>query len=260
MELFGKQSESMNRSAEKTRNLRLGAAGVLILLILAGVFFAWHFGGQPVTAPEPKAAVEQVRDSTVELISANGLVVLQKPGWTEWRAVRAGTRLTEGDSIRTDSAGSANIVYPDGTALFIQANTVFTVQNIENGKEAVSTAPIQAASENPVLTPGPKPEDNTLVGTPAAEKAGEELPAIELQRIIPFGKTLELVGKVEAGSRLVVNGEPVDVSGDGSFKHFTNPFLVSAGKIRLVLKATNLAGRSRILATSYDFGPHGGSN
>jgi hypothetical protein len=260
MELFDKHTHSMNRSAEKARNLRLAAAGILILVVLAAVFLVSHFGSRPVQVPEPKPAIAQVRDSTVELISANGLVMLRKPDWTEWRAVRAGTRLTEGDSIQTDASGNASIMYPDGTTLSIQAKTVFTIQNVKNGKEAVGASPVQAASENPTPTPAVKPGENLLVNGPAAEKDGEKLPTIELQRIIPFGKTLELVGQVEAGSRLVVNGEPIDIKGDGSFKHFTNPFPESSGKIRLVLKATNLAGRSRILATSYDFGPHGGGN
>jgi hypothetical protein len=78
-------------------------------------------------------------------------------------------------------------------------------------------------------------------------------PSLRLLRIIRFGRSLELVGEVEAGSRLTVNDDPVEVSGDGSFKHFTKPFPRAIKKINLVLKATNLAGKSAELIAPYNF-------
>jgi hypothetical protein len=86
--------------------------------------------------------------------------------------------------------------------------------------------------------------------------ATEVQPHLELQKIIPFGRSLEIIGRVEAGSRLAVNNETVEVSGDGSFKHFTKPF-TSGNRIRLEIKATDLAGRTRILTVFHDFGSSG---
>lgn len=89
--------------------------------------------------------------------------------------------------------------------------------------------------------------------------ATEALPHLELQKIIPFGRSLEIIGRVEAGSRLAVNNETVEVLGDGSFKHFTQPF-TSGNKIRLEIKATDLAGRTRILTAFHDFSSSGENN
>jgi len=83
---------------------------------------------------------------------------------------------------------------------------------------------------------------------------------MELERIIAFGRSLELIGTVEAGSRLVVNDEIVDISGDGSFKHFTKPFPVSAKKALLVMKVMDLAGRTRTETIAYEFNPRGRKN
>jgi hypothetical protein len=84
-------------------------------------------------------------------------------------------------------------------------------------------------------------------------KPGFLKPSLKLQRIIRFGRSLELVGEVEAGSQLQVNDERVDVHGDGSFKHFTKPFPASIQNAELVFTATNLAGKSTVFITYYIF-------
>jgi hypothetical protein len=81
----------------------------------------------------------------------------------------------------------------------------------------------------------------------------ESQPFLELRKIIPFGRSLELIGRVDAGSRLAVNNEFVEISGDGSFKHFTKLFPPSSDRVSLVLKATDLAGRTRTLTAYHDF-------
>ena len=262
----------MLNSAAKARKLRLITTGVLILLVLAVVSLYTFLSMRSAESPEPEPVVKQVQDSSVELISTNGIVMLRKPGWTEWKPVTAGARLMEGDSIQTDATGSASIRYPDGATLSFQENTLFTVQDVSDGKNAISALPVQAAQEitmpkavakqsEGAAKPGEgvaKQSESTERKEPAKNIFETTLPTIVLERIIPFGRSLEIVGQVEPGTKLVVNGETVDVTGNGSFKHFTNPFPTSAGRIRLVLKATNLAGGSRILSTSYDFNPHGG--
>jgi hypothetical protein len=82
---------------------------------------------------------------------------------------------------------------------------------------------------------------------------GVRNPSLTLLRITRFGRTLELVGKVEAGSRLTVNDDPVEVSGDGLFRHFTKRFPRSIKKAKLVLTATNLAGKSAVIVAPYNF-------
>ncbi len=84
-------------------------------------------------------------------------------------------------------------------------------------------------------------------------KGAETRPFLELGKITPFGRSLEIIGRVEAGSKLVVDNEPVEVAGDGSFKHFTQLFPASIDRVGLVLKATDLAGRTRTLTAYHDF-------
>jgi hypothetical protein len=88
------------------------------------------------------------------------------------------------------------------------------------------------------------------------EAPGAMKPSLKLLRIARFGRILELVGTVEAGSRLTVNDDPAEVSGDGSFKYFTMPFPRSIDKVTLVLKAANLAGKTAVFITPYDFSGH----
>jgi hypothetical protein len=59
---------------------------------------------------------------------------------------------------------------------------------------------------------------------------------------------------------LTVNKESVDVAGDGSFKHFTNPFPAASRQVRLVMKVANLAGHTRVIAFTHDFGLQGEGN
>jgi hypothetical protein len=85
-------------------------------------------------------------------------------------------------------------------------------------------------------------------------------PYLELQTIVPYGRILELIGRVEAGSNLMINNESVNVSGDGVFKHFTKQFPVSNGRVRLELVVKDLAGRTRTMMAFHDFKPDGKSN
>jgi hypothetical protein len=98
-------------------------------------------------------------------------------------------------------------------------------------------------------------------GIKSKKKAGvEPRPFMEIQKVVPFGRSLEVIGRVETGAKLSVNDENVEISGDGSFKHFTKLFPASSGKVRLELKATDLAGRTRILTAFHDFSSSGESN
>jgi hypothetical protein len=93
-----------------------------------------------------------------------------------------------------------------------------------------------------------------LEETRQGEVVAKKPPFLELQRIIPFGRSLELIGRVDPGSSLAINDETVEVTGDGSFKHFTKQFPPSAQKASLILKLTDLAGRTRVERAVHDFG------
>jgi hypothetical protein len=85
-------------------------------------------------------------------------------------------------------------------------------------------------------------------------------PFVELDQIIPFGRSLKLIGRMEAGSSLAVNNEVVEVTGDETFKHFTRSFPAPAHRVHCNLKVTDLAGRTRTWMATYDFSPHGWEN
>lgn len=103
--------------------------------------------------------------------------------------------------------------------------------------------------------------NDNIKNTPAARLQSKKKtdagarPYLELQQIIPFGRSLELIGRVEAGSKLTIDNERVEVAGDGYFKHFTKQFPVSSDTVRLDLKATDLAGRTQTITTFHDFSP-----
>jgi hypothetical protein len=170
--------------------------------------------------------------------------------------------------IQTDSLGEASIRYSSGVTVSIQASTIFTIHNTGDGSMEISVP----SQEVNVLSAASMSDAGALAQSATQSDREPAIPVLEdtranqaslfikLDRIIPFGRSLELVGTVEAGSRLVVNNEIVDVAGDGSFKHFTNPFPISAQKVHLVMKVKDLAGRTRVVTTTYDFYPQGGNN
>jgi hypothetical protein len=89
---------------------------------------------------------------------------------------------------------------------------------------------------------------------PAEADAGDHGPVIELLKIVSFGRSLELVGRVDPGCSLTVNGETIDVEGDGSFKHFTKPFSGSDRRVLLTLQAKDLLGRVSRKSYKHEFG------
>ena len=151
----------------------------------------------------------------------SGVVRVLAAGDSEWREAKVGERLGSGDLVRTDARGSARIRYPNGTEASIRADTIFGVQPTGSNEMEVW---MTATSE-----PGEQGErgGSEAGGRSSLDRAGvgELRPSLRLERIVPFGQSLQLVGYVEPGSRLSVNGERLR-SGDGSFTHFTNPFPV----------------------------------
>jgi hypothetical protein len=256
--MYSSLTHSLPHPANKGRNRKLLIAGALVLsgivLVALILVLKWqNREAKPVQAPAKRPAAE--------LISATGAAFVKVPGGTDWRPVQVGARLMEGDLLQTDSLGEASIRYSNGVTVSIQARTIFTVHNAGDGSMEISVpsqealAPSVASMSYPeagtqtALQSPKKPEIPVLKDT----KANQTSLFIKIDHIIPFGRSLELVGTVEAGSKLAVNDGIVDVAGDGFFKHFTNPFPVTAQKVRLVMKVTDLAGRTRTVTTTYDF-------
>jgi hypothetical protein len=256
-------SESSRHSAKKAWNGIFLVAGICVLsaATLVCLILYRSNSGPDVTRVEAKA-----KDPVAELVSTTGMVLTGKPGQAEWNQIAAGARLMEGDLIQTDKSGGAVIRYSNGNTITIQANTVLTVRNAGDGSMEISvpsaekTPPSSGSGREHEFSAPTAVEDRAAVATFNKARAGERGPFIRLDRIVPFGRSLELVGKVEAGSRLSVNDEIVDVTGDGSFKHFTNPFSVSAEKANLVMKVTDLAGRTTVVAAIHDFNSRGGDH
>jgi hypothetical protein len=236
-------SDFLRHPTKKTWNgiFIIAGLGVLSAAALVGLILYRSNSGLDVTRAEAKA-----KGPVAELISATGMVTTSKSGRAEWSQIAVGAPLMEGDLIQTDKSGGAGIRYSNGNTVAIQEHTVLTVRSAGDGSMEIS---VPSAAE-----------DRAAVAAFNRARAGEPGPFIRLDRIVPFGRSLELVGDVEAGSRLSVNNESVDVTGDGSFKHFTNPFPASVGKANLVMKVTDLAGRTRVIAAIHDFNSRDGDN
>jgi hypothetical protein len=245
-------SDSMTHPAANKRNGRSITFGILILsgVVLSGLI--GYFGARSFKAAKAKSAAMQAQGSTM-LMSVRGKVLVLKAGKTDWQEVLPGARLLEGDLIQTDDSGEASVRYSNGTSVSIPARTILGVQSTGNSRMEIVMPPEkpEGGTQGEGAPMAAEPTDKT-----AETKAGKpSRPFIILQRIVPYGRSLELIGQVESGSSLVLNSEQVIVGGDGSFKHFTKPFPQSAKIVHLVLKVTDLAGRSNTETVTYDFSP-----
>ena len=256
-------SDSSRHSAHKARNGIFLFVGICVLSAAALVCLIRYRSNSGLNGTSVEA---KAKDPVAELVSATGMVLTGKPGRAEWNQIAIGAHLMEGDLIQTDKSGGAGIRYSNGNTVTIQEHTVLTVRSAGDGSMEISVPAAEEAT--PSAGSGRKreassptaAEDKAAVAAFNEARAGEPGPFIRLDRIVPFGRSLELVGNVEAGSRLSVNNESVDVTGDGSFKHFTNPFSASVGKANLMMRVTDLAGRTRVIAAVHDFDSRDGDH
>ena len=254
-------SDSSRHSAKKAWNGIFLVAGICVLSAVAIVCLIIR---QSNSSPDVTRVEARAKEPAAELVSATGMVLTGRPGRAEWDQVAVGARLTEGDLIQTDKFGGAGIRYSNGNTVTIPENTVLTVRSAGEGSMEISVpateeiSPSADSRRRRGLASPTAAEDRAAVAAFNEARAGEVGPFIRLQRIVPFGRSLELVGHVEAGTRLSVNNESVDVTGDGSFKHFTNPFSASVERANLVMKVTDLAGHTRVVAAVHDFSSDGG--
>jgi hypothetical protein len=234
------------------------AFGVVIVLILAGVaYVGW------ITLWPPKTSEPASGEGVAEIENVTGKVSVRLRSNASWEKGKEGMKLYAGDLIQTGSSGVAQLRFLHGPSISVPSDTMFSIRHVEDkaGKSlpplSLASRPVSLAAEKPAPTPVPEkqkplPEVPTKVAEPVKQPEPPPKaiplpePTLELDRIVPFGRSLELVGRVDPGNKLLVNSEVVRVESDGSFKHFTKPFATS-GTVQLVLKTTDLAGRVRTL-------------
>jgi hypothetical protein len=248
-------NDSIPHPEANKRYGKIMLSGIAIIAAIALIGLG-YLGMSHFHSTKAETAAVKIQSST-ELIAAAGKVLMLRPGRTVWEEVKAGASLAEGDLIRTDSSGKVTIRYPDGTMVSVPEQTTLVVQNAGSGPMEIALPPNTPASRDGGGAAQAPPAAGAVPGTGGSEPRKSSRPSLLLQRIVPYGKSLELVGSIDAGSTLTVNDESVEVEGDGLFKHFTKLFPVTAGEVQLVLKATDLAGRINVITVTYDFGPHG---
>jgi hypothetical protein len=232
-------SSDEGSAAPRHAGMQMGKRVIAAALILSGIGLAC-VGVFLKTHPSARKSNPQIQ-RTAELMSSSGMVLVRRSGGrAEWQEVKEGASLSEGDLIQTDNAGGAVVKYSDGITVSIPERTIFTVRNSSGNLVEISVPP-QVEAAGMEYKPSGSPE-----------ATGSQM-FLQLQRIVAFGRYLELVGRVEAGTDLTVNGERVEVAGDGTFKHFTSPFPASARQAHLVLEGKDLAGRTRVLTATYVF-------
>ncbi|HXH85918.1 MAG TPA: hypothetical protein VNI35_03785, partial [Nitrospira sp.] len=65
---------------------------------------------------------------------------------------------------------------------------------------------------------------------------------LEITRIVQHGKVMEVVGRTEPGSMVIINNEQVfSIAPDGTFRHFTSP-LPRSGSNQITITAQNRKG------------------
>jgi hypothetical protein len=72
-------------------------------------------------------------------------------------------------------------------------------------------------------------------------EAGQEV-LLEITRVVQHGRVLEVVGRTEPGSLVIINNEQVfSIAADGTFRHFTSP-LPRSGANQITITAQNRKG------------------
>ena len=246
--------------AKDSRLYRLVAFGIVIVVFLGVIsYVGWLALRRPQHAgPGPTG------EGVAEIGNVTGNVSVRLRSNSSWEKGREGMKLYAGDLIQTGSSGIVQLRFLSGASISVPSDTMFSVRQVEDwaGKGltplSLSSRPVSLIAEKstptvaPVQDKKPLPEAPTKLAEPIKPAVSPTKtavlpdPTLELDRIVPFGRSLQLVGRVDPGNKLLVNSEFVKVESDGSFKHFTKPF-ATTGTVQLVLKTTDLAGRVRTI-------------
>src|SRR5712691_4774701 len=77
------------------------------------------------------SAEAQMRAVSAELVRATGRVEILQKGQASWIAATVGARLVEGDQVRAQPGGSADLNLPDGSTILVAENTRFAVTKLD---------------------------------------------------------------------------------------------------------------------------------
>ena len=123
----GDGTDAMGPARRRSRTLR----GLAALLVAIGVVAMIGVGGA--TAASSKGttlATLKIRAQSVEIKAKNA---------ADYTAAKDGQALKQGDSLRTDAAGSAEIAYTDGSLTRLGPSTEFQITTLTNKKGARQT-------------------------------------------------------------------------------------------------------------------------
>lgn len=249
MSVVTKKSPLDSPRAARAKTLLLGGLGLAMLGVLGALACS---DLREIMPAQPKRETS-IGTAIAQIVLAKGSVALRRRNQVSWSSAGSGMQLCEGDMVQTGGSGSITIRYSDATAVSLPPNTVFCIHHGED----ITTA--EAKPGPPVQREPTKPRGAAEQPSIVPHAVGlESQPTLELERIVAFGRTLELIGRADPGSTLYINDETADISGGGSFKHFTKPFPPGRTHVQLTLRVVDLRGRVRTLNATHDFGPDPG--
>jgi FecR protein len=125
----------------RTTRYRVGASVLGFTLLVIGVV-SFRVAGSPAPAQSPiaRAAASTPALATLDVRAAH--VTIRKSGTQQYRAAKNGLSLRQGDTLRTDSTGSAEIDYTDGSLTRLGAATEFTLTRLTDergGRQTLGT-------------------------------------------------------------------------------------------------------------------------
>jgi hypothetical protein len=87
-----------------------------------------------VVAVAAPSGAKTSKDSLATLKVSTDGVFVKKKGAADYSAAKAGQSLSQGDSVKTDASGTAEIDYQDGSLTRLSNATIFTLTKLSNDK------------------------------------------------------------------------------------------------------------------------------
>ena len=177
--------------------------------LLSGVAGGLLQGGEAEAATTEREA---------HFVNLHGEVRIKKANSTQWTRAEFRTALERGDLVQTGQEGMARIIFTDGTTYVLKPETLIAIE--ESRQDPVTRA-----------------NKFTLI----KQSGGAEV-FLEISQIVQHGKVLEVVGRTEPGSSVIINNEQVfSLAPDGTFRHFMSP-VADAGAHQVSVTAQTRRG------------------
>jgi hypothetical protein len=142
------------------------------------------------------------------LVDAEGRVQVQKAGHTSWEGGTPGTKLWEGDFVKTGPSGSAEVMSADGTVFGIRSDTLFEVRRTRMSGEARPGSEVKVVAGGISAATGVT--NSTIVTDTGTTKVGSksrgtvEVDAAKETRVLLFDGSARVAtskGNVDLGAR-----------------------------------------------------------